>query len=175
MIRSIRVIGLVLILQMISHLAKSQVPEIPVDYSWNSAAEYARDQSKVREVLKWLCKTPLGVEVQKRSEANLFVMEWIAGSPGFTLKLSTVVLPEFPIGQEQLMYSYIHGAALYAMDHPNEQDSVRFAVEGLKVLARLVEQSESLSKERAMRPLLKAFRKNKLKEYALKNWSGTEH
>ena len=153
--------------------AQSKCPDMPKEFSWNTAADYQRDRALVKDVLQWLCKTPMGLDIQKRGEANYFVMQWLSGTPEFTLDFSTQILP-FAKDDESLLSPIIHGMALYVMDHPSEKDQVKLHVKGLETLARLVEQSEELSENKELKPMMKAYRKGKIKEYAQQNLAQTK-
>jgi hypothetical protein len=92
------------------------------------------------------------------------VLFWIAGTPDLRVEVDTDVLP-FVKENEELLYPVIHGMALYQLRHPKEKDSVKLHVEGLKTLAALVDQSESLRKERYLREVMRAYNREELKEY----------
>lgn len=156
---------LAVLLCVSSFVAAAQCPVIPDTYEWPDAAAYAGDRSKVKDVLKWLCKTPFGADLQLRSEANAYVLTWIAGCPELQVNVQTLYLPEVVVNTEELFSCFIHGVALYQMEHPSEKDELKLYTEGFKVLARLCDQSEKYSSERALKPLLRAYRHEKLKSY----------
>jgi hypothetical protein len=129
-----------------------------------TSEDYLKDKECVKKTLRWLCTTPLGVEVQQRSYANAYVMEWIAGTPMFTLELETkylLFIDEHP----ELLYSFIHGMASYKLEHVDEKNPVKLYSEGFKIVASLASQSKELSKSSVLKPLLKAARKKTIREY----------
>jgi hypothetical protein len=139
-------------------------PDLP-DYSWwKKASDYAVSRDSVEKVLTWLCRTPFAVFPIERSEANACVLFWIAGAPDLIVDIDTDVMP-FVKENEELLYPVIHGMALYQLKHPKEKDPVKLHMEGLKTLAALVDQSESLRKERYLREVMRAYHRDKLKEY----------
>jgi hypothetical protein len=158
--------GLILLLAMLSFGAQGQqlCPEIDKAYKWENAGDYERDKEKVMEVLRWLCKTPLGDQVQQRSVANAYVMEWIAGTPSHRIELNTeafVFLESHP----ELLFPFIHGAALFALKKEGEVNPVKLHVEALENVARLAEQSEELSKDSELKKLIRAYRRQVLEKY----------
>ncbi len=154
----------ILLIFILHGKVQAQCPELPEKYEWNTAEDYANDKDLVKKTLRWLCNTPLGVEVQKRSVANAFVLEWLAGTPELTMNVDTRVLP-FETDHPELLYTFMHGMALYMLEHPKETDQIKLHTQGLKVVAELALSSKELSKSRSLKRLLRADRKNKLREY----------
>jgi hypothetical protein len=139
-------------------------PPIPKEYGWKNASEYEKDKELVKKTLKWLCQTPLGEDVKQRSLANAFVLEWLAGAPNMTITVEQKWLP-FLEKHQELLFVFIHGVALYKMDHAAENDETKLYTEGYKTIVELALQSKELSHSRALRPLLKAARKAQIKQY----------
>lgn len=152
--------------------AQTAGPEIPKQYAWNTSEEYLADQPRVKEVLKWLCTQPLGLEIQKRSLANAYVMEWITGTPSLRLEVNSeafLFIDQYP----ELLFSLIQGMAYYAIGHPDEKDIAKLHVEALEVVAEHAEQSEELSKDGDLKKLIRANRKKQLKAYyqdSIEDW-----
>ncbi len=138
-------------------------PQLPKTYEWNAKEDYRKDREIVKKTLRWLCNNPLGVDIQTRSVANAFVLEWLAGTPDMTLDIQTRYLP-FVQDHPELLYSFIHGAAYYKMNHP-ESTTLKLYMAGFETVARLAGQSKELKKSSSLRPLLKAARKNQLREF----------
>jgi hypothetical protein len=144
--------------------AVAQCPTLPQNYSWTTADDYAKDEDLVKKTLVWLCNTPLGMEVQQRSAANAFVLEWLAGSPTVMLDVKAAGMP-FIDQHPELLFPLIHGMALYSMLHPKEKDAITLHTEGLKVAAKLARQSKELNKSGVVKRLLRKADSGKLKEY----------
>lgn len=141
-------------------------PEIKNTEGWADASAYAKDRENVKECLRWLCKSAYGADIKCRSEVNVYVLQWLAGTPEITVELKSEYLPQTEVYQEDIMYSMLHGMAYYLLDHIEEKDELKLHVKGLEVVAKLAEQSEELSKDKSMKALLKAYRRGKLVEYA---------
>jgi|688.fasta_scaffold04126_14 hypothetical protein len=142
----------------------AKCPKIPESYSWSTAEDYKKDLDLVKKTIKWLCITPFGIEVQQRSIANAFVMEWLAGSPQIRIEIETENLTfyeKFP----DLMFSFIHGVAWMMLEKPTALEELIIYGAGYETVASLVSQSEELSKKGELRPLLRAFKKNHIREY----------
>jgi len=73
-------------LMMVSFLsAKSQGCLVPNDYSFKSAKDYEEQESAVFECMSWLAGKPLHEDRTVRSQALIYVMLWLSGSPSMTI------------------------------------------------------------------------------------------
>lgn len=144
--------------------AAQHCPPLPDPSAWKQAEDFRRSRDSVEKVLGWLCRSPFSEHRLKRSEANACVLLWIAGSSDLRVEVDTRVLP-FVQEDEELLYSVIHGMALYQMRHPRETDPVRLHAEGIAVLAALASQSETLSEAKYMREVLRAWRRERIEDY----------
>jgi hypothetical protein len=141
-------------------------PEMKNSEGWADASAYAKDRENVKECLRWLCKSAYGADIKCRSEVNVYVLQWLAGTPEITVELKSEYIPQTEVYQEEIMYSMLHGMAYYLLDHKDEKDELKLHMKGLEVVAKLAEQSEELSKDKNIKALLRAYRKGKLMEYA---------
>lgn len=141
-----------------------KAPEIPVEYNWSTQEEYRASKDDIEKCLKWLCTTPYGLEVVKRSEINAYVMTWLAGSPDITVNLDVKFFPFLQENQE-LLFTMIHGMAYYQLNHPNEKSQEKIYLKGLETICDLANQSEELKKAKYLKALLKADKKKELKPY----------
>jgi hypothetical protein len=143
---------------------QGKCPDIPIEEVRKCRDDYKRDETEVKSLLKWLCKTPYGIDVAKRADANYYILQWLSGNPEMTLNVHSEVLPP---GSDttDLLFSLIHGMLLYKMEHPKEIVNEKLHVEGLKVVVFLAEQSETYGEKKELRPLFKASRKKQLNDY----------
>ncbi|MDZ4752027.1 MAG: hypothetical protein SGI87_10460 [Flavobacteriales bacterium] len=139
---------------------RSKCPVVPDEYSWNSASDYSMDSSLVAECLVWLCNAALYDRMECRSEVNLFVMEWLAGSPSVKIDVDSKLLP-FTEENPELLFSYIHGMALYQLKNRRNDDLVKSRIEGLKAVSQLVEREEDMKKSKDVRKLLRMAKSDK--------------
>jgi hypothetical protein len=139
-------------------------PRIPEHYEWKNAREYKRDEDLIVRTLQWLCTNPLTSGVEYRSKATLFVMEWIAGSPRLKISIRSTDLP-FYDNYPDLLFPYIQGVALKKLGKPPCESELEAMVGGFSVVGFMIESDPILKKEKALQPLLKAYKKNKLQPY----------
>lgn len=139
-------------------------PEIPNKYGWSAPEDYTEDREQIIRVLKWLCTSPPGWQIDKRSLANAYVLEWIAGTPEFTLEVHSELVPslqKFP----DLLNSLMHGMSLYKLEHPDVTDVIKLHTEGMAVVAELAMQSKELSRDREIEKVIKAHKRHQLKAW----------
>jgi hypothetical protein len=139
-------------------------PRIPEHYEWKTARDYKRDEDLVIRTLQWLCANPLTTGIEYRSKATLFVMEWIAGSPRLNISIHSADLP-FYDNYPDLLFPYIQGLALKKLGKPACESELEAMVSGFSVVGFMIETDPDLKKEKALQPLLKAYKKNKLQPY----------
>lgn len=142
----------------------STAPRIPEHYEWKTVRDYKRDEDLVVRTLQWLCTNPLSAGVEYRSKATLFVMEWIAGSPRLKISINSSVLP-FYDNYPDLLFPYIHGIALKKLGKPACESELEAMLGGFAVVGFMIESDAILKKEKALQPLLKAYKKNKLQTF----------
>jgi len=142
----------------------SGCPKIPDTYEWKTNREYKRDEDLVLRTLQWLCTTPLNSEIAARGKANLFVMQWICGSPRIKIQINSDLLP-FYIDYPDLLFPYIHGVAQCLMAKNSSCDELKAMVSGFESVAFMIQSDDALKKEKALLPISKASKKNKMQAY----------
>jgi len=145
-------------------------PPLPSGKSWNTPAGYSASKDSIEKVLRWLCNTPLNVQILQRSEANACVLIWLAGTSEVTVNVDTRSLPFLEL-DEELLFPVVHGMTLYQLNHPKECDLIKLHAKGLENLAYLALQSEALRSEKMLKPLFRAHRRGELNEYVKSNLS----
>lgn len=164
-LRSAHIVLLVMLTWSLQSIAQyPNCPPIPEKYGWVEDKDYVQDRESIIRVLKWLCTSPPGWQLKQRSLANAYVLEWLAGTPEFSLDVKSEVVPsldKFP----DLLNSLMHGMALYKLEHPEVTDSVKLHTEGLAVIAELAMQSKELAADREIRKLIKNYKRHKLKAF----------
>lgn len=141
-----------------------QCPDLPEKYRWITAEDYTKDRELVKKTLRWLCVTPLSEDIRVRALANAFVLEWLAGTPEITMNVRTKVL-NFPDEHPELLLTFMHGMAYYALSHPKENNEVKMYEAGIKTVVDLSGQSKELSKLSRIKDFERMMKKGKLTLY----------
>ena len=162
--KSILIILLAVLHSAILFGQPGQCPDLPEKYGWRVAEDYSKDRELVKKTLRWLCITPLSEDIRDRALANAFVLEWLAGTPEITMNVRTKVL-DFPSEHPELILTFMHGMAYYAMSHPKENNEVKMYEAGIKTVVELAGQSKDLSKLTRIKEFERMMKKGKLTSY----------
>jgi hypothetical protein len=144
--------------------AQCNAPNVPEELVLTEAAHYSEHKTLVKKCLSWLVKTSKDECVETREELNAFVILWLSGAPDITVDVSTDCMP-FIEENEDLFFTFLHGVALYQMNHEKESDPIVLHAHGLKAVAFQLRESKC-TKSAESKKILKADRKDKLEEYA---------
>jgi hypothetical protein len=139
-------------------------PKLPDKYKWESGKEYKRDEELVLRTLQWLTVTPLSSDILLRGKANLFVMEWICGSPRIEIRIDSDILP-FYIDYPDLLFPYIHGIARCKLGKKTDCSELQAMISGFECVAYMIQTDEELKRAKQLQPIVKAYKKNKLEPF----------
>ena len=139
---------------------RSKCPEIPIEHTWNSPEDYRKDSVFVSECLVWLCQAPLYKNMECRSRVNIYVMEWLAGTTGITIDVDSRAIP-FAEENPELLYSFIHGMALYKMKNRACENVDEMRVQGLKAVSKLIEREEEMKRSKSVKQLMRMSKSDK--------------
>ncbi len=144
-------------------------PSFNAKANWQEASSFEANEKTVLNLLEWLVSTPPTEQLIERSAASIFVMEWVTKHPILVINVEVGPYNDYLIS-EDLMLGYLFGNILYAMKHEGKIkiDAQRMA--GLKSLLFLVEHSESYSKNKVFKSLLRANRRGELNEFDKEMW-----
>lgn len=144
-------------------------PNFNSEEKWESLEAFAENEEVVLNLLEWLTSTPPTEQLIERSSASIFVMEWVTKNPNFTVKVEVGPYSEY-LFTEDLMLGYLFGNVLYALRHEGKGKPESQRLSGLKSLLFLIEHSETFSKDRVFKPLLRANRREELHEFDKEMW-----
>lgn len=143
----------------------AQVFQVPEDYRFEVAEDYAQYESDIVKCVAWLVETPMYQDPAKRKEASAFLLKWIMGSP--TLKI--VINPDivtFTGSSPELLLVFMGGWAKYAIETEQFDDKVGGNLAGLESVVQFYETNKGvLAKDKSVEKYGKMKKKGKLKEY----------
>ena len=144
-------------------------PSFNTEEKWENVNAFAENQKVVLNLLEWLTSTPPTEQLIERSSASIFVMEWVTKNPYFKVNVEVGPYSEYLV-TEDLMLGYLFGNVMYALRHEGKGKPEAQRLAGLKSLLFLIEHSESYSKDRVFKPLLRANRREELNEFDKEVW-----
>lgn len=144
-------------------------PSFNADEHWETVETFVQNRKNVEELVGWLISTPPTEQLIERSAASIFVMEWVTKNPNLIVNVEVGPYNDYLIN-EDLMLAYLFGNINYALKHEGKVKQEVQRVAGLKALLFLIEHSESYSKNKAFKSLLRANRKGQLNEFDKEMW-----
>lgn len=144
-------------------------PSFNADENWETVESFVQNRKNVEELVGWLISTPPTEQLIERSAASIFVMEWVTKNPNLIVNVEVGPYNDYLIN-EDLMLAYLFGNINYALKHEGKVKQEVQRVAGLKALLFLIEHSESYSKNKVFKSLLRANRKGQLNEFDKEMW-----
>jgi hypothetical protein len=144
-------------------------PSFSLNENWEEVSAFEANEKTIVNLLEWLVSTPPTEQLLERSAASIFVMEWVTKHPVLHVNVEVGPYNDYLIS-EDLMLGYLFGNILYALKHQGKIKFEAQRIAGLKALLFLVEHSESYSKNKVFKPLLRANRKGELSEFDKEMW-----
>jgi len=164
---------LILVLLFMPILVWSQefrkCPSFNSEENWEDQKVFFESEKVVINLLEWLTSVPPTEQLIERSAASIYVMEWVSKHPVLKVNVEVGPYEEFLIS-EDLTLSYLFGNILFVLKHEGKIKTEAQRIAGLKSLLFLVERSESYSKNKIFKSLLRANRKGELNEFDKEMW-----
>ena len=153
-----------MILGLIAFSTDAQNFEIPKGYKLKTQKDYADLEKDIVKAVDWLINKPLNQEKSKRKEVNSFVMEWLTGSPGVTIEISTDIVTFMNCSECLMIYmgAYAKNAIIYKEDATVLSNNIA-AIEA--VIEFYNRNKEIIGKNRAIKKYIKLKDKGKLEEH----------
>ncbi|MGL4596091.1 MAG: hypothetical protein ACRCYO_01105 [Bacteroidia bacterium] len=137
--------------------------EVPQNYKFDKAEDYAPYEQDIIKCVDWLINTPINEQKAKRKEANAFLLKWINGSPDVSIVIDPKIVT-FSGGDMLLIF--MGGWTKYAIETRNFKDKVGGNVAGIEaVIAFYTKNKEALGKNKDVEKYIKMQTQGKLKEY----------
>lgn len=144
-------------------------PSFNLEEKWDNADSFLKNEKDVLCLLEWLTSTPPSEQLVERSAASIFVMEWVTKNPNLLVQVEIGPYNDY-LFNEDLMLGYLFGSVHYALKHTENEKPEAQRIAGLKSLLFIVEHSESYSKNKIFKALLRASRKGELIEFDKQMW-----
>lgn len=147
----------------------SQNFEVPKNYKLEKAEDYALYEQDIINCIDWLMKTPLNEEVEKRKEANVFLIKWLAGSPDVQIDIKQNIVT-FTNSTPDLLIIFMAGWAKYSLETKDFNNKVAGNLAGIEsVIEFYTKNKDLLPQNKDVEKYIKMKEKGTLKEYIEKN------
>ncbi len=148
--------------------AHAQEFELPDQYKFEKAADYATYESHVIQAIDWINETPLNQEENKRKETNAFLLKWISGSPTVHLEIKQEIVTF--IDSPDLLMIFMSGWTKYALQSKDFNNKVEGSLAGVEAVIAFYEKNrQSMKKDKAVEKYVKLKANGKLRAYIVEN------
>lgn len=146
----------------------SQAFEVPQNYEFKQAADYAKYEKDIIEAAKWLKETPLNEQVEKRKEVSKFVVTWINGSPTVNVEINPTIM-DFEKKNEGMLTIYMASSARYVLENNYSKDMRSKQKAALRDMMSVYKTGKGIKKDKKMEKLIKSDEDGKLDEWLSEN------
>ncbi|MCZ8020508.1 MAG: hypothetical protein O9302_08310 [Cyclobacteriaceae bacterium] len=162
-----KTIKLTLILTVLSFGTFAQTFEIP-NYKLQNAEDYDTSENDIVNCVDWLMKTPINDQVDKRKDANAFLMKWISGSPKVHIEIKQEIVTF--MDSPDLLMIFIGTWAKYSIESKDFNNKINGTMTGIEsVIDFYTKNKGQISKNKGVEKYIKMKEKGTLKEYVEKN------
>jgi hypothetical protein len=143
----------------------SQNFEVPQNYKLEKAEDYAPYENDVINCINWLRETPVITELDKRKEANTFLLQWMTGSPYVHLEIQESVVT-FLSTSPELLLVFLGGWTKYAIETKDYDNKLDGSLAGIEAVIYFYNKNrESLPKDKDVEKYIKRQKKGKLRSF----------
>ncbi|WP_430813412.1 hypothetical protein [Carboxylicivirga sp. RSCT41] len=154
-----------LILTTISLGLFSQNFEVPKNYKLEKAEDYAPYEKEVVKCFDWLMKTPVNEQIDKRKEANAFLLKWLSGSPTVHIEIKAEIV-SFMETSPDLLFVFLGGWAKYSLESQDFDNKKAGSLAGIDSVIEFYTKNKAfMPKDKNVEKYVKMKNKGKLKEY----------
>lgn len=146
----------------------SQAFEVPGNYEFKEAADYAKYEKDIIEAAKWLKETPLNEQAEKRREISKFVVTWINGSPTVNVEITPTIF-DFEKKNEGMLTIYMASSARYVLENNYSKDMRSKHKAALHDMISVYKTGKGVKKDKKMDRLIKDEEEGKLDDWLSKN------
>ncbi len=146
-------------------LGHAQKFELPEDYRFEKADDYAAYEADVLSCIKWLMEAPMDEEPEKRADANGFLINWLTGVPYLTVELRSEMIP-FTQKSPQLLVIFLAGWTEEALTGRKFDDMFAGNLAGIEaVIAYYSKNRKHLARDKSIERFARLQRKGKLEDF----------
>jgi hypothetical protein len=147
----------------------SQGFEVPKNYKFEKAEDYAPYEQDVIKCIDWLMKSPANEAPSKRKEANAFLLVWLIGSPNVHIDINQEIAT-FTGGNPALLMIFMGGWAKYSLETKAFDDKIGGSKAGIEsVMAFYQSNQKVIAKDKNVEKYIKMKEKGTLDAYIEKN------
>ncbi len=164
-----KTLTLALILTIFSVGLFSQDFNVPENYRLEAKEDFALYEQDVIKCVDWLLNTPIRDQSEKRKEANIFLLEWLTGSPYVRVELKKGIVT-FSRTTPSLTLIFMGGWAKQALETRDFENKVASNLAGIEsVIEFYTKNRKTLSRDRNVEKYIKMKEKGTLLDFIEQN------
>lgn len=166
---TMKTLTLALILTIFSVGLFSQDFNVPENYRLEAKEDFALYEQDVIKCVDWLLNTPIRDQSEKRKEANIFLLEWLTGSPYVRVELKKGIVT-FSRTTPSLTLIFMGGWAKQALETRDFENKVASNLAGIEsVIEFYTKNRKTLSRDRNVEKYIKMKEKGTLLDFIEQN------
>ncbi|MEO8146967.1 MAG: hypothetical protein ABI723_04980 [Bacteroidia bacterium] len=135
--------------------------EVPKDYQFVLAEDYAQYEKSIIEAAKWLKETPSNEQIEKRKDVSAFVVKWINGSPSVSVEINETIM-NFDKKNEGMLVLFMASSAKYVLENNYSKDIRPKQKAALHDMISVYKTGKGIQKDKNMDKLIKSDADGKL-------------
>lgn len=149
-------------------MLRAQEFEVPADYSFESASDYAKYETDILNCIDWLESSPLGFQPEKRKDAAAFLLTWVSGSPDVSIELNEKMIWYIESNPE-LLVIFLGGWTRLAIQNPADgKDVVKGSLAGIESVLKVYKKGVGVADDKQLNKLIKIQAKGGLEKWVAK-------
>jgi hypothetical protein len=145
-----------------------QTFEVPRQYSFKTAEDYAPYEKHIIEATKWLIATPLNEQAEKRKDVSAFVLKWVIGSPTVSVEINPIVM-DFEKKNPGMLVLFMACCSKYVLENNYSKDISAKNKAALHDMISVYKKGIGINKDKKMDKLIKSDEEGKLDEWLAEN------
>jgi hypothetical protein len=146
----------------------SQDWEVPKHYTLEGAEDYTQYEDDIIQAANWLRDNSPTADIQKYQDAAQFVIKWVNGSPTVTVMITPVIM-DFNNKNPNMLVLYMASCAKYVLENAYSKDTNAQQKSALKDMVEAYQKQTTMSKDKKMDKLVKAFNDGSIDTWMQKN------
>ncbi len=138
------------------------------DYILKEAEDYPKYEEDIVKFVNWMQNTPVGTEPEQRQAVTAFVLQWITGTPAFSVEITEGIVSYADCGDCLMMF--LGGWSRYMIQTRDFDNKFKGNLAGTEtVIAFYKANKKALGKNKEIEKLIKLQEKGTLEEFIKEN------
>jgi hypothetical protein len=138
--------------------------EVPQNVSFKEKEDYTRHEQAVIAAAKWLETNKIGEDMDKRTQINAFVVQWVTGSPTVSISIDKYVM-DLTENNPHLLVVFLAGYSSYVLENNYTKDKVKSYTAAVQAVINCYQLGGDLKRSKPIEKAIEKSKNNKLEEW----------